>query len=143
VTAPKLDPSDLDARLARALGPEPRVGAATDFADSVMRHVLAEAEAERDVPAPIAFPWRRAIPAFAVLLVLGGIALSLLPWEEAGLAADSMVHDVERLAEAPGLLNAAIAGSWLAFGLVLTFVALRVSSWPVTRAVRRSDFPAV
>jgi hypothetical protein len=133
MSASKFDPSDLDDRLARALGDALNVEAPADFTESVMRRILAEAEAERDTPAPIAFPWRRAVPAFVLLLVLVGIAFSLLPWDEAGVAADSALRDLERLTDAPALLNAAIAAAWLGFGLVLTFVALRVSSWPVTR----------
>ncbi|MGH7725086.1 MAG: hypothetical protein ACREOU_06615 [Candidatus Eiseniibacteriota bacterium] len=133
----KPDSPDLDARLARALGPELHFEAPDDFTESVMRQVLAEADVERVAPSPIAFPWRRAVPAFVLLFVLVGIAFSLLPWDEAGVAADSAVRDLERFADAPALLNAAIAASWLGFGLVLTFVALRVSSWPMTRGVHR------
>ncbi len=134
---------DLEARLARALGPKPETLPSPGFATSVMRSVRAEAVAQAGL-APLAFPWRRIAPGLALSLGLVAVALSLVPWGEAGgPATDSLVHDLTDFARSPGTLGAALAASWVAFGLLLTLAGLRAGRWVAAGTPRRHGDPHV
>ena len=108
----------------RKMRSSPKAAAASRFADAVMDLVRSEASA----PAPIPFPWVRALPGLAALV----LAVTLASWTGLGELARapslSSPQDAWRLAVAPVLEAASRAGTlWVAAALLLALATSVIS----------------
>jgi len=113
-----------DRELDRILSEDETIIPSSGFAESVMEAVRREALA----PAPIRFPWKRALPGiFAGALVLSlisvGVVLYLLQGTPAGEGSPLSLPELERL------VHSAMGGAsgWVAFGLVVSLVTVKLS----------------
>jgi hypothetical protein len=113
-----------DSELDRILSEDETIIPSSGFADSVMEAVRREAQA----PAPIRFPWKRALPGLAA----GVVALSLIVLE----ATLYLIHGapagegsaVGWTGLVPMVGSAAgTATGWIAFALLLSLVSVKLS----------------
>ncbi|MGO8758072.1 MAG: hypothetical protein ACLQG3_08110 [Terracidiphilus sp.] len=119
--------TDFDA-IERVLAAEEEIVPSSGFAASVMERVREEAA----MPAPIPFPWKRAIP--GILLTAG--VLGWGAWE----AVRTGLPDVpQMLLSPPSLSPAAVRGledvGWVALALAVSYCSWALSA----RLVRRSS----
>ena len=112
-------------RIDEILGNEPELVPSSGFAASVMERVREEAAA----PAPIPFPWKRAVPGMLVAAgVFGWSAVELVRF--AGPALVEL-----RNTQAPVAVNAAIARPLEQAGWVVAALAVSLITWVVSRRV--------
>lgn len=91
-------PDELDCMLAEYFGPAGELAPSSGFASQVMEAVKAETEA----PAPIAFPWRRALSGIVVLFcVMATVGVLLLRLSRAVVAGSPSPYGPASLQPAP------------------------------------------
>ncbi len=113
------------------LSSEETILPSSGFAESVMYAVRLEAS----VPAPIAFPWTRAIPgmvAACVALVLAAIetlrGLAAAP-ESSSRSAEALATSWNAIAQAAAASHAGWIGAALLFGVASIGFSLRLAAW--------------
>ncbi len=112
-------------RIDEILGSEPELVPSSGFAASVMERIREEAAA----PAPIPFPWKRAVPGFVIAGgVLGWGAVELMRF--AGPALVEL-----RTTQAHVAVNAAMARPLEQAGWVVAALAVSLITWMVSRRV--------
>jgi hypothetical protein len=115
----------------RILAGEEELIPASGFVASVMERI----EEEARVPAPIAFPWRRAVPGMVLAVGVfgwGGYEIA----GQARAAARAMVFTVPHLtADWPANLTANFSGPFGAAGWVVIALGISLASWMVSRRI--------
>jgi hypothetical protein len=112
-------------RIDEILVDEPELVPSSGFAASVMERVREEAAA----PAPIPFPWKRAVPGMVVAAgVFGWSAVELVRF--AGPALVQL-----RQTETHVAMNAAMAGPLEQAGWVVAALAVSLITWMIARRV--------
>ena len=112
-------------RIDEILGSEPELVPSSGFAASVMESIREEAAA----PAPIPFPWKRAVPGF---VIAGGV----LGWGAVELVRFAGPAFVElKTTQAHVAVNAAMARPLEQAGWVVAALAVSLLTWMVSRRV--------
>jgi hypothetical protein len=114
---PQLAEADLDRALATA---SDSILPSSGFADSVMTAVYREASA----PAPLAFPWKRAIPGIGAVVVAAALLIAAVVsfFHSALTRSAPAVFDLQRIANP--LTHHATDALWLSVSLVLSLACL-------------------
>ena len=111
----------------RILAGEEELIPASGFVASVMERI----EEEARVPAPIAFPWRRAVPGMV-------LAVGVFGWggyEIAGQARAAASNLVFNAPHWPANLTANLVGPFGAAGWVVIALGISLASWMVSRRI--------
>jgi hypothetical protein len=118
-------PEMTNERIDEILGTEPELVPSSGFAASVMERIREEAAA----PAPIPFPWKRAVPGMVVAAgVFGWSAVELVRF--AGPALVEL-----RQTQAHVAVNAAMARPLEGAGWVIAALAVSLITWMISRRV--------
>jgi hypothetical protein len=115
---------DFDRAIDRILGNEDQIVPSSGFLSSVMERVQEEAEVTA-APAPIPFPWKRAIPGIvlaAVVLGWGGIELVRV------VPAGGPLAPVAMPVIPPGAFRGLEAASWVVGALLTSLLSWLLSS---------------
>lgn len=113
----------LDDRMNRVLAKDDEIVPSSGFTNAVMEAVRREAA----TPPPLAFPFWRALPGFvavgiAVVLAFAGVARGArVP------AVEGIVATISSAVMASLAIWARDGGNWILLGLVVSFVAVKVS----------------
>jgi hypothetical protein len=110
------EPNSLD----NILASEEAIVPSSGFLSTVMERVHEEAR----MPAPIPFPWRRAIPGFVLIVaVFGWVGVEFV--RRAALAADEISFAAPRLQDA--FMHPPQPAGWVALALGLSLASWRVA----------------
>jgi hypothetical protein len=124
-----------DSEIDRILAEEDTILPSSGFADSVMEAVRREAQA----PAPIQFPWKRALPGLAAgALILSLIVIEVILYVTHGAPAEEISPAswpwLDRIVQS----SAGTATAWVTFALVLSLLSIKLSMRFARASVRRS-----
>jgi hypothetical protein len=138
------DQSELDHILAHRFGPAQNLVPSSGFVASVMQRVEQQAEPAH-APAPIAFPWRRALPilllALAAMIAATGLLASYL--FRAGSAVGGMppipaMQSGKLLVNWLGLRAMPLPLGWLGVALILALLPLAITRQMDRSAAQRA-----
>jgi hypothetical protein len=117
-TNPQLTDADFDRAL---LAGQDAILPSSGFADSVMAAITREAA----IPAPIAFPWKRALPGLAAVAAVGVILLvAFVVLLRSVPSATAVSPSVELQAIPAPILHHASDALWLSFCLAVSAASL-------------------
>lgn len=127
ITRPREEMEMAASPIDRMLAGEEELIPTSGFAASVMERIQEEAR----VPAPMAFPWRRAVP--GVVLAAGVFGWG--GYEFAGQARAAVSDVVFTAQHGPADLTANVSGPIGAAGWVVIALGISLASWMVSRRI--------